>query len=121
MAESLHALRISPSEPYLPLRHSSAARAIAAFLPPEELAPLRVIDPSIDESTLAEVRREGWAMNDREIVGDTRVVGTAVGHVGGPPVAAVIIAAPTSRVGFEDMQRIGAHLAATVQAVTSAG
>jgi IclR family acetate operon transcriptional repressor len=116
MAESRHALRISPPGPYLPLRHSSAARAVAAYLPREELAALREIDASLDERTLSEVRRRGWAINDREIVSDARVVGTPVRRADGLPLAAVIIAAPTSRVGLDHMRHIGEHLAATVRA-----
>jgi IclR family acetate operon transcriptional repressor len=118
MAESRQALRIAPPGPYLPLRHSSAARAIAAHLPADELAAMRQIDPSLDEQTLSAVRRQGWAINDREIVEDTRVVGTAVCHANGAPLAAVIIAAPTSRADIQTMQHIGQHLAATVQAAT---
>jgi len=119
MVESRHALRVSPSGPYLPLRHSSAARAVAAHLPPEELAALRELDASIDEATLSEVRRRGWAINDREIVDDARVVGAAVRPAQGPPLGAVIIAGPTSRVSLDDMGRIGEHLAMTVRAATS--
>jgi IclR family acetate operon transcriptional repressor len=118
-AESRHALRISPPGPHLPLRHSSAARAVAAHARSDELADLRQIDPSLDERTLSEVRRRGWAINDREIVSDTRVVGTAVRRADGLPLAAVIIAAPTSRVGPDDMRRIGEHLATTVRAFTT--
>jgi IclR family acetate operon transcriptional repressor len=118
-AESRHALRISPPGPHLPLRHSSAARAVAAYLPAEELAALREIDSSLDERTLSEVRHRGWAMNDREIVSDTRVVGAAVRGADGLPLAAVIIAAPTSRVGLDDMRRIGEHLATTIRATTT--
>jgi IclR family acetate operon transcriptional repressor len=116
VAESRHALRISPPEPYLPLRHSSAARAIAAYLPAAELATLREIDSSLDERTLSQVRRRGWAINDREIATDTRVVGAAVCGADSRPLAAVIIAAPTSRVGLDEMRRFGAHLATTVRA-----
>jgi IclR family transcriptional regulator, acetate operon repressor len=116
MVESRQALRISPSGRYLPLRRSSAARAIAAHLPPDELTALREIDPSLDEDTLIDVRRHGWAINDREIVDDARVVGVAVRRTDGPPLGAVIIAAPTSRMSLEDMQRVGARLAATVTA-----
>jgi IclR family acetate operon transcriptional repressor len=114
MAESRHALRIAPPGPYLPLLHSSAARAIAAHLPADELAAMRQIDPTLDERTLSAVRRRGWAINDREIVEDIRVVGTAICQAKGPPLAAVIIAAPTSRADLQTMQRIGQHLAATV-------
>jgi IclR family acetate operon transcriptional repressor len=118
-AESRHALRISPPGPYLPLRHSSAARAIAAYLPADELTALREIDPDLNERTLAEVRRRGWAINDREIVSDTRVVGAAVRRADGLPLGAVIVAAPTSRVGLDQMRRIGEHLAAAVRAATT--
>ena len=120
LAESRHALRVSPPGPYLPLRHSSAARAVAAYLPADELAALRDADPSLDERTLSEVRRRGWAINDREIVADTRVVGTAVRGADGLPLAAVIVAAPTSRVGLDEMRRIGEHLAVTVRHATAA-
>jgi len=116
MAESRQALRISPSGRHLPLSHSSAVRAVAAYLSADELAALREIDPGLDEEILADVRRKGWAINDREIVDDARVVGTAVRRVDGAPLAAVIIAAPTSRMSREDMQRVGEHLAATVRA-----
>jgi IclR family acetate operon transcriptional repressor len=119
MAESRHPLRVSPPGPHLPLRHSSAARAVAAYVPSDQLAALREIDSSLDERTLTEVRRRGWAINDREIVSDTRVVGTAVRRADGLPLAAVIIAAPTSRVGLDDMRRIGDHLATTVRASTT--
>ena len=116
MAESRHALRISPSGPYLPLSRSSALRAVAAHVRPDELAALREIDPSLDEDVLTEVRRNGWAINDREIVDDARVVGTAVCREDGQPLGAVIIAAPTSRMSRDDMRRVGEHLAATVGA-----
>jgi IclR family transcriptional regulator, acetate operon repressor len=119
MAESRHALRIAPPGPYLPLRDSSAARAIAAHLPAGELAAMRQIDPTLDERTLSAVRRRGWAINDREIVEDIRVVGTAICQANGAPLAAVIIAAPTSRADLETMQRMGQHLAATVQSLTA--
>jgi IclR family acetate operon transcriptional repressor len=116
MAESRHALRISPSGRHLPLPRSSAVRAVAAHLPPHELAALRKIDPSLDDDILTDVRRNGWAINDREIVDDARVVGTAVRRGDGLPLAAVIIAAPTSRMSLEDMRCIGEHLAAIVGA-----
>jgi IclR family acetate operon transcriptional repressor len=115
VVESRHALRISPAGPYLPLRHSSAARAVAAHLPADELAVLRAADPDIDDETLRQVRRSGFAINDREIVVDTRVVGAPILGPDGYPQAAVIVAAPTSRVDLDQMKRIGALLAGKVQ------
>ena len=113
-AESPHALKISPSSNYLPLRNSSAARAVAPFLPADELEALRTADPSIDDATIEEVRARGWAINDREIVGDARVVGAPVRRADGIAIAAVIIVAPTSRAALDTMHAIGERLARTI-------
>jgi IclR family acetate operon transcriptional repressor len=119
LAESRFALRISPPRPYLPLPNSSAARAVAAYLPPDDVAALRSIDPSLDDQTLALVRRNGYALNDREITRDTYVVGAAVRRADGQPIAAIIIAAPSSRVDLQGIRRIGDHLAQTVTTITT--
>jgi IclR family acetate operon transcriptional repressor len=112
VADSRHNLRITaPVGSTLPLPSSSAARAIAAHLPPDDLAALRGLDPSLDDRTLADARQRGWAINDREIVPDARVVGAPVLSEVGYPVAAVIVCAPTSRVDLEHMTRIGTLVA----------
>ena len=109
VVESPHALRIAArvgSE--LPLIRSSAARAIAAHLPPDELAALRRAHPALDDdSVLAGVRRRGWAANDREIVADARVVGAPILAADGYPLAALIVCGPTSRVTRARMKRYG--------------
>ena len=111
VAESPHNLRITaPVGSTLPLRHSSAARAMAPHLPPDELDDLRRQDPSLDDGALAESRRKGWAINDREIVPDARVVGAPVLDGDGRAVAAVIVCAPTSRIDLKQMQGIGSRL-----------
>jgi IclR family acetate operon transcriptional repressor len=109
VVESRHALRISaPVGSELPLLRSSAARAIAAHLPPEELAALRRSHPSFDnDQALAATRRRGWAMNDREIVADARVVGAPILAVDGYPLAALIVCGPASRITQALMRRYG--------------
>lgn len=108
VAESRHALRISaPVGADLPLLHSSAARAIAAHLPPEELTALRRVHPALDDdATLAAVRRRGWAVNDREIVADARVVGAPILSRDGYPLAALILSGPTSRISATRMKQL---------------
>jgi IclR family acetate operon transcriptional repressor len=116
--ESRHALRIgAPAGSELPLLRSSAVRAIAAHLPPEELAALRRAHPALDaDPALAAVRRRGWAMNDREIVSDARVVGAPILGLDGYPLAALIVCGPTSRITAQRMKQYGALVAKAVQA-----
>ena len=108
VCESRQALRISaPVGSELPLIHSSAARAIAAHLPADELAALRRVHPALDDdSALARVRRRGFAVNDREIVPDARVVGAPVLSPDGYPLAALIVSGPTSRISKTRMTQL---------------
>jgi len=113
VVESRHPLRIStPVGSELPLVRSSAARAIAAHLPPDELAALRRAHPALDpDPTLAAVRRRGWAQNDREIVADARVVGAPILDLDGYPLAALIVCGPTSRITPARMKQYGGLVA----------
>ena len=122
VADSPHALRITaPVGSELPIRNSSALRAIAAHTDDdEELAALRRIDPGIDDATLAETRTRGWAINDREITPGTRVAGAAVLDSDGRPVAAIITCAPASRVDLDTMHTIGRRLADATRRLTLA-
>ena len=118
MVESRHPLRISaPVGSELPLVGSSAARVIAAHAAPAELAALRRVHPSLeDDAALATVRRRGWAMNDREIVADIRVVGAPVLDLDGYPLAALIVCGPTSRITNARMKRYGGLVANAARA-----
>jgi len=113
VVESRHALRIAaPVGAELPLIRSSAARAIAAHLPPDELATLRRAHPTLDDdAALARVRRRGFAVNDREVVSDARVVGAAVLADDGHPLGALIVCGPTSRISSAGMRRLGEAVA----------
>lgn len=115
VAESPHALRVTaPVGSELPIRNSSALRAIAAHSTVAELEQLRRVDPGLDDSTLTEARRRGWAINDREITPDTCVAGAAILARDGSPLGAVITCAPSSRVDAQALQTIGARVAEAV-------
>src|SRR5262249_56208397 len=109
VVDSRHNLRITaPVGSELPLLHSSAARSIAAHLPPDELQALRRAHPGFDDDhALAAVRRRGWAMNDGEIVAEARVVGAPILTDDGYPLAALIVCAPTNRISLGGMKEIG--------------
>ena len=121
VVDSRHNLRITaPVNSELPLLHSSAVRAIAAHLPADELAALRSAHPALDDDhTLDVVRRRGWAMNDREILPDVRVVGAPLLTSDGYPLAALIICGPTSRVTQTRMNELGRLLARTANAIVT--
>jgi IclR family transcriptional regulator, acetate operon repressor len=121
VVDSRHNLRITaPVGSELPLLHSSASRAIAAYLPVDELAALRRAYARFDDDqTLAEVRRRGWAINDREIVDDARVVGAPVLTLDGYPLAAIIVCAPASRVSVTRINEMGQLAAKSVRPETT--
>jgi IclR family acetate operon transcriptional repressor len=123
VVDSRHNLRITaPVGSELPLLHSSASRAIAAHLPTDELAALRRAHPRFDDDqALATVRRRGWAINDREIVDDARVVGAALLGSDGYPLAAVIICAPASRVSLTRINEMGQLAAKAVRPEATVG
>src|SRR5262249_58457219 len=115
VVESRHPLRIAaPVGAELPLIRSSAARAIAAHLPSDELDALRRVHPALDDdAALARVRKRGFALNDREIVSDARVVGAPVLSDDGHPLGALIVCGPTSRISTARMKQLGEAVART--------
>jgi IclR family transcriptional regulator, acetate operon repressor len=121
VVDSHHALRITAVVgAELPIVHSSAVRAIAAHLPADELATLRLAIPSLDDDrALQAVRRRGWAMNDREIVPDARVVGAPVLSSDGYPLAAVIVCGPTTRITRARMERYGKLVAEAARSIVA--
>lgn len=107
--ESRQALRMSAEAgSEIPLIGTSAARVIAAHLPPEELETLRRAHPALDDDrALALVRRRGWAKNDGEIVAEARAVGAAILAPDGYPLAALVVFGPTSRITDARMREYG--------------
>jgi DNA-binding IclR family transcriptional regulator len=115
--ESREVVRMTmPAGGELPVPGSAAARAIAAHLPPAELARLRQAHPGFDDDrALATVRRRGWGANDREVHEGVRAVAAPLLADGGYPVGAFVVCGPTTRVTPAVMRRHG-RLAADIAA-----
>lgn len=106
--ESRQLIRLAPAVGFvLPFEGSSAAAAIAAHLPPAERRRLQSEHPALGDRMLEEVRRRGWAANDEEVAEGVGAVAAAVLGVDGYPVAALAVCGPSSRVGRDDMPRLG--------------
>jgi IclR family acetate operon transcriptional repressor len=117
LVESDHNLRVSATiGAEMPARRSSALRALAAHLRPEELASWRRIDPELTDTALKTIRRRGWAFNDGEVIPETGAVGAALCRADGIPVASFVLCGPSSRFNRERLPKLGdlvARLAAT--------
>ena len=107
VVDSRHNLRITaPVGSELPLLHSSASRAIAAHLPLDELRGSPAGSSALRRrADTHRVRRRGWAVNDREIIDEARVVGAPVLTPDGYPLAAVIVARPLAASAFPGSTR----------------
>jgi IclR family transcriptional regulator, acetate operon repressor len=108
VVESNHNLRVSATVgAEMPARRSSALRALAAHLPPDELATWRRIDPELTDGALEEIRRRGWAFQDGEVIAGTGAVGAALCRTDGVPVASLVLCAPSSRFNRERLPALG--------------
>ncbi|MCU0274219.1 MAG: helix-turn-helix domain-containing protein [Acidimicrobiales bacterium] len=111
VVESEQNLRVSSAEgAEMPARSSSALRALAAHLDDDQLDAWREIDPDLSDAMLGSVREHGYAVNDAEVLPDTRAVGAALVGADGP-VAVVVVTGPTTRFGREQIPVAGAVVA----------
>lgn len=107
-AESRQPIRLSPTVGLvLPFEGSSAAAAIAASLPEGELRRMQAVHPGLDEQKLEQVRRRGWAANNREVTDGVRAVAAAIVAADGYPVGALAVCGPANRVGAGDLPGLG--------------
>jgi IclR family transcriptional regulator, acetate operon repressor len=116
--ESREAVRLTMAAgSELPVPGSAAARAIAAHLPPTDLARLRSAHPGFDDDrALAAMRRRGWGANDREVHEGVRAVAAPLVAGDGHPLGALVVCGPTSRVTPAVMRahgRLAAEVATT--------
>ena len=117
VVESRHNLRVSATVgTAMPARRSSALRVLAAHLPADEVDVWRRVDPELTDSALEEIRAQGWACSDGEVIAGAGAVGAALRRADGLPVAALVLVGPSSRFNRERFPELGdvvARLAAT--------
>jgi len=92
----------------LPVYAVAGAKAILAFLPPEEIdelladkfipyTPKTITDPKKFRRHLAEIRKQGYSLDQGEFYPDVHAIGAAVFDSDGRPVAAVVMPVPAFR------------------------
>ncbi len=96
----------------LPLHLGAGGKVLLAWLPPEEQEALiaasaarfgspETFDPGTLKSRLKEVRAVGWAASEGERAADISAIAAPVFNANGQVVAALVLAAPTVRLGSE--------------------
>ena len=115
--ESRQPIRLSPTVGFvLPLDGSSAAAAIAARSPSQE--PDRDADADGAQVPVRHrhrrrraVRTRGWATNDGDVTEGVRAVSSAILDTDDNPVGALAVCGPSTRIGTDDLPRLGAMVA----------
>jgi len=104
-----------------PVHSTSLGKAILSRLPPDELARilsrgLEKLTPNTITSTghleqhLAEVRSQGYAVDDEETEKGARCVGAVICGSQGEPIAAISVSGPLSFMPFERIPKIAREL-----------
>lgn len=117
--ESPHTVRIfARAGTRLPAPTTSTGKVLLAALPPEELdarlrnwkprrwTPHSIVDPGMLRAHLREVAARGWAENREESRVGVSSVGAPVRDGAGTVIAALSVAAPTSRASAPTLRRI---------------
>ncbi|HEV2149339.1 MAG TPA: IclR family transcriptional regulator [Longimicrobiaceae bacterium] len=113
-----------------PVNASAACKAILAWMEEAEVraflpdplprcTPATVADPDRLVAELAEVRRQGYAVNWQELEEDLVAVAAPVRDHRGKVVAAVSISAPVSRAPRESLPELGGHVAEAARALSA--
>jgi DNA-binding IclR family transcriptional regulator len=113
VAESRQNLRVTATEGVeMPARNSSALRVLAAHCTPAELEMWRTIDPGLHDELLDGVRTRGFAVNDAELISESRGVAAALLATDGTPLAAFVVCGPSTRFTHAAVDDHGAVVAA---------
>ncbi len=131
VAEGSHKLRLSLDVgDECPLHASALGKAVAAHLPPEELAAaLRIAGlPAYTAATvtdrahflreLAQIRKDGYALNREETIAGAILVGAAIFDARGDVFAAVSLSCPTARYSAKKRTALTQLVRATSAAIT---
>ena len=112
------------------LHCSSVGKAILAHLPEEEvdwiievrglprITPNTITDPVVLKQQLEEVRRLGYAIDDMEGEESVRCVGAPIFDLTGKPIAAISVAAPAYRAGFERLRSFAPFVIEAARAIS---
>ena len=115
---------------YAPLHCTSLGKAILSRFSPEELArilsrkPLAKLTPNTITSMahlerhLAEVRSQGYAIDDEETEEGARCVGAAICGNQGRPIAAVSVSGPLSFLPFERIPELAREVKKTCRSIS---
>lgn len=116
--DTLHPLRVDrPVGTLAPLHCTALGMALLAFgaaPPPQALAGFTRRTPVSREAlaeALSRVNRRGYATEDEEFAPGIRCVAAPVRDAEGVVIAAVGLAAPTTRLGREQLDELGAYVA----------
>lgn len=112
-----------------PFHLSSLGKAIAAFLPPEELdellahplvqrTPFTITDPKELRSRLEMVRQQGYAFEDEEDAEGVRCIGAPIFDAEGQVIAAVSVTAVRSSLPVEWFAKVGSLVVETAHAIS---
>ncbi len=96
----------------LPLTAGSAAQVLLAWAPLPEVSSLLAADAAFSTSTLAAVRRRGWAVSIAEREPGVASVSAPVRDASGSVVAALSISGPIDRLGRSPGRRYAAPVVA---------
>ena len=119
-AERAHGLRDTvPVGARLPMTAGSAAHALLAFAPPEEVTPL-LPGASFTARTLLVVRRRGWAHSVAEREAGVASLSAPVRDPGGSVLGAVSISGPVERLGRRPSPEVVGAVLETAAAIARA-
>jgi IclR family acetate operon transcriptional repressor len=118
--DALESRQLVRTAPYvgmvIPGATSAGGKAVLAYMsPPEQMKFLgQATSPEL-EAELRVVARRGWSLNDEEIVPGATSIGAALRAPDGTPIAAIVIVAPSARLGPDEPARFGARLVHTAE------
>jgi DNA-binding IclR family transcriptional regulator len=115
-----------------PLYCTSQGKAMLAFMPEESAAELirnlhfqsftrnTIMRPSRLKAEMAQIRQQGYAVDDEEFEEGLRCIGAAVHDHAGEVIAGISIAGPTFRVGGDRMPELVEAVMATARQLSAA-
>jgi len=118
--DALESRQLVRTAPYIgmviPGATSAGGKAVLACMSaPERIRFLGHAPSPALEDELEVVARRGWSLNDEEIVPGATSIGAAIRGANGTPIAAIVIVAPSVRLGPDEPARFGARLVHTAE------